>query len=433
MNQQIELPPKLIPVFMGDARYRGAYGGRGSGKTKGFAKMAAVKAYMAAQQGISGIVLCGREYQNSLEESSFAEVRYAIESEEWLLPHFEIGERYIRTKTGPGRVDFSFQGLRKNIDSIKSKARILILWIDEAEQVSEECWRKVTPTVREQGSEIWVTWNPEQDGSPTDLRFKKTPPKNSKIVELNWKDNPWWNDTLEQERLEDREKRPHSYEHVWEGQYLEVKESAYYTDNIIKARSEGRWGVDVLEDPLLTVRLFADIGGTGARADNFVFWAGQFVGDWIHFIDHYEVQGQDIGHHLNWLRTKGYTPDRAQIWLPHDGKTQDRVYSVSYKTEFEKAGYYVDVITNQGKGAASGRIEIMRNNFHRMKFDRKCEAGMKALAWYHEKIDHDRRIGLGPDHDWSSHSADAIAIAPITFSRQTNNWKPINYPKLGIV
>jgi phage terminase large subunit len=410
---QVELPPKLIPVFIGDVRYRGAFGGRGSGKTKGFAKMAAVRAFMFAQEGKSGVVLCGREFQNSLEESSFAEVKYAIESEEWLKKHFDVGEKYIRTSCG--RVHFSFQGLRRNIDSIKSKAKILILWIDEAEAVSEECWRKVTPTVREQGSEIWVTWNPEIEGSPTDERFRKVAPENSKIVELNWRDNPWWNDTLEQERLEDKEKRPHNYSHVWEGQYLEVKESAYYTSHIIKAKEEKRWGIEIPENPLLTIRLWCDIGGTGARADNFVFWCGQFEGDWINYTNHYEVQGQPIGAHLDWMRKQGYTPDRAQIWLPHDGSTNDKVYDVSYQSEFRKAGYNVEVVPNQGKGAAKNRVEIMRNNFHRMRFDSKCKGGMKALSWYHEKIDPDRRIGLGPNHDWASHSADAVAIAPITY------------------
>ena len=255
----------------------------------------------------------------------------------------------------------------------------------------------------------------EVENSATDKRFRKDPPKNSKIVEINWRDNPWWNDTLEQERLEDKEKRPHSYSHVWDGEYLEVKESAYYTQNIIKAKADNRWLIDIPEDPLLTIRLWCDIGGTGARADNFVFWAGQFVGDWINFTNHYEVQGQPIGAHLDWLRSQGYTPGRAQIWLPHDGETNDRVYDVSYESEFRKAGYHVEVVPNQGKGAAKSRIEIMRNNFNRMRFDKKCEAGCKALAWYHEKTDEDRRIGLGPNHDWSSHSSDSAPIAAITY------------------
>jgi phage terminase large subunit len=413
VNPQVQIPPKLIPVFTGKARYRGSYGGRGSAKTKTFAKMAAVRALMFAQADVSGIILCGREYQNTLDESSFAEVKHAIKSEDWLSAYYDIGEKYIRTKCG--RVHFSFQGLRHNIDSIKSKARILILWVDEADPVSEACWRKVIPTVREQDTEIWVTWNPEIKGSATDVRFRLDPPNNSKIVEMNWRDNPWFTGTLDLERLEDKEKRPHNYEHVWEGGYLEVKESAYYTDNIIKAKEENRWGIDIPEDPLLTIRLWCDIGGTGAKADNFVFWAGQFSGDWINYTNHYEVQGQPIGAHLNWLRENKYTPDRAQIWLPHDGTTNDRVYDVSYESALKQAGYSVTIVPNQGKGASNQRIEVMRNNFNRMRFDNKCEAGMASLAWYHEKIDSDRRIGLGPNHDWSSHSCDAIAIAPITY------------------
>lgn len=231
-KQKIELPPKLIPVFNGPARYRGAYGGRGSGKTRTFAVMAAVRALMYAQAGVSGLILCGREFQNTLEESSFAEVKFAIQSTAWLLPYFDLGEKYIRTKCR--RVHFSFQGLRRNIDSIKSKARILILWVDEAEPVSEECWIKVIPTVRESGSEIWLTWNPETDGSPTDLRFKKDPPRNSKIVEINFVDNPWFYQTaLNDERLDDEEKRPETYPHIWLGGYLEDQKGALWNRRIL--------------------------------------------------------------------------------------------------------------------------------------------------------------------------------------------------------
>ncbi|HEJ4210279.1 TPA: phage terminase large subunit, partial [Pseudomonas aeruginosa] len=92
MKARIELPPKLIPVFSGPARYRAAYGGRGSGKTRSFAKMAAIRAYMFAEAGISGQILCGREYMNSLEDSSMEEVKQAIRSEPWLNAYFEIGE-----------------------------------------------------------------------------------------------------------------------------------------------------------------------------------------------------------------------------------------------------------------------------------------------------------------------------------------------------
>lgn len=98
MEVEIELPPKLVEVFTGAARYRGAWGGRGSGKTRSFALMTAVRAYMYAQAGVSGQILCGREYMNSLEDSSMEEIKQAIASVPWLEAYFEVGEKYIRTK-----------------------------------------------------------------------------------------------------------------------------------------------------------------------------------------------------------------------------------------------------------------------------------------------------------------------------------------------
>ncbi|MCI2809378.1 PBSX family phage terminase large subunit [Eoetvoesiella caeni] len=217
---RIKLPPKLIPVFSGLARYRGARGGRGSAKTRSFALMTAVRAYMFAEAGVSGVILCGREYMNSLEDSSMEEVKQAIRSEPWLDAYFDIGDKYIRTKNK--RVAYAFAGLRHNLDSIKSKARILIAWIDEAENVSETAYIKLLPTVRENGSEVWITWNPEKDGSPTDQRFVKNPPPGSKIVELNYTDNPWFPDVLEQERLSDRDRLDdQTYAWIWDGAYRE--------------------------------------------------------------------------------------------------------------------------------------------------------------------------------------------------------------------
>lgn len=220
MRARIELPPKLIPVFTGQARYRGAYGGRGSGKTRTFALMTAVRAMMFAEAGASGVILCGREFMNSLEDSSMEEVKQAIRSVPWLDAYFEMGEKYIRTKNR--LVSYVFVGLRHNVDSLKSKARVLLAWIDEAESVSETAWMKLRPTVREEGSEVWVCWNPEKDGSPTDQRFRKAAPTNSKIVEMNYQDNPWFPAVLEQERQDDQARLDdQTYRWIWEGAYRE--------------------------------------------------------------------------------------------------------------------------------------------------------------------------------------------------------------------
>ncbi|MGQ7286019.1 PBSX family phage terminase large subunit [Vreelandella venusta] len=224
----LELPPKLIPVFTDkpgeQVRYRGGYGGRGSAKTRTFALMSAVRAYMFAEAEQSGVILCGREYMNSLEDSSMEEVKQAIRSVDWLSAYFDIGEKYIRTKNR--RVWYTFAGLRHNLDSIKSKARILLAWVDEAETVSEIAWQKLLPTVREENSEVWVTWNPEKDGSPTDTRFRKNAPEGSKIVEINYTDNPWFPAVLDMERLNDRETLDdQTYAWIWDGAYRENSEA----------------------------------------------------------------------------------------------------------------------------------------------------------------------------------------------------------------
>ena len=119
----------------------------------------------------------------------------------WLREHYELGEKFIRTRDG--RIDFRFAGLRRNIESIKSTSRIRLLWVDEAEPVSEQAWQKAIPTVREENAEIWVTWNPERRASATNRRFRETPPEHSKIVEVNWRDNPWFPRTLDMIRRED--------------------------------------------------------------------------------------------------------------------------------------------------------------------------------------------------------------------------------------
>lgn len=394
--------------------YRGAYGGRGSAKTRSFAKMAAVKGYQFSQANMPGLIVCGREFMNTLDESSLSEVKAAIQSEPWLMDVYEIGEKYVRTKDG--RIDFAFTGLRHNLDSIKSKARIRLLWVDEAEPVSEKAWEKAIPTVREEGSEIWVTWNPERKKSATHKRFRENPPDGAKIAEINWRDNPWFPKNLDVKRREDLDKRPDQYDHIWEGGFVSVVDGAYYAKSLAAARSDGRIG-RVPFDPLMRVRVYCDLGGTGAKADAFAMWPAQFIGREIRLRDYYEAQGQELGAHIAWLHSKGYTPERADIYLPHDGATNDRVIDVSFESAFKAAGYSVTVIPNQGKGAARMRIEAGRRVFPAAWFDEATTTGgVEALGWYHEKkSDDDREIGLGPNHDWSSHCADAFGMMAIAY------------------
>jgi phage terminase large subunit len=164
------------------------------------------------------------------------------------------------------------------------------------------------------------------------------------------------------------------------------------------------------------VRLFFDIGGTGARADACTIWPAQFIGREIRTRDYYEAVGQPLATHVAWLKSKGYGPDRAEIWLPHDGATQDKVFAVSYESAFRDVGYTVNVIPNQGKGAAAARIEAARRLFPQVWFDEETtEAGRDALGWYHERKDETRNIGLGPEHDWASHGADSFGALAVAY------------------
>jgi phage terminase large subunit len=408
---RIKVPPKLKPVFLGSARVRGAYGGRGSAKTRTFAKMAAVKAYQFAKSGREGIILCCRQFMNSLDESSLEEIKAAIRSEAWLAVHFEIGEKYVRTTCG--RVAFKFVGLDRNIDSIKSKARILLCWVDEAEPVIETAWQKLIPTIREEESELWVTWNPERETSPTHKRFRLATADDMKVVELNWRDNPWFPGILERVRQDDLEKRPESYDHIWEGAFKTYFVGAYFTRELVEAKGKGRIG-NVSADPLMTYRAFWDIGGAGAKADSTAIWIAQFIGTNIHVLDYYEAQGQPLATHVNWLRANGY--GNALCVLPHDGAHTEKVFDASYEGSLRQAGFEVKVVPNQGRGAAMARVESFRRQFPRIWFnDATTTAGRDALAAYHEKRDEERNIGLGPNHDWSSHGADAFGLMCVAY------------------
>lgn len=430
---QVAIVPKLVPVFAGQADVRGAYGGRGSGKTRSFAKMAAVWGYKFGMSGEAGIILCARQFMNSLEDSSLEEVKRAIEEEPFLQAYYEVGDKFIRSKDG--RISFSFAGLDRNISSVKSKGRLLLCWVDEAEPVTAEAWSTLIPTMREEGddwcAELWVTWNPKRKTAAVEGRFRVSQDPRIKVVECNWRDNPKFPAKLERDRQRDLAERPDQYEHIWEGAYAQAQEGAYFARDLAKARGEGRVGF-VAPDPLMTIRLFCDIGGTGRQADAFAIWAAQFVGAEIRVIDYYEAVGQPLAAHVEWMRSRGYTHNRAQIWLPHDGVQNDKVHDVSYESALKSLGYTVTVVKNQGKGAALQRIEAVRRRMPSVRFnaDTTC-AGLDALGWYHEKRDEARGIGLGPEHDWASHAADAFGLMCLVYEPEAKQkWKPL--PKSGV-
>ncbi|HGM9888636.1 TPA: PBSX family phage terminase large subunit [Proteus mirabilis] len=398
---RIEIPPKLIPAFEGNYRYRCSHGGRGSAKTRTFALMTAIRGYMAAMNGQSGVILCAREYMNSLEESSMEEVKQAIRSVPWLNDFYELGEKYIRTKCRS--VSYVFAGLRHNLDSIKSKARILIAWVDEAESVSEIAWTKLTPTVREAGSEIWVTWNPERDGSATDKRFRKNPPDNSVVVEMNYGDNPWFPSVLEEERLSDQERLDSAtYAWIWEGAYLENSDKQVLANKyVVKSFHDDLWQK---ADRLL---FGADFGF--AKDPNTLL--RQFILNDCLYIE-YEVYG--VGVELDYMPAFYDKIPESRKWpIKADSA---RPETISY---LKRQGFNISA-AKKWQGSVEDGITHLRG-FKQIIIHPRCKETAKEARLYSYKTDRITGEVLPVIEDKNNHCWDAVRYGLDGYITQKSN------------
>jgi phage terminase large subunit len=412
MKAEIELPPKLVNLFDGEARYRVAFGGRGSGKTRSFALMSAVYGYRWGMSGKQGQILCAREHLNSLDESSLEEVKSAIRSVDWLDAYYEIGEKYIRSRDG--KVSYVFAGLRRNLDSIKSKARVILAWVDEAENVSEAAWQKLIPTIREEESEIWVTYNPESKHSAVHQRFRVNPSSDVKVCEINWRDNPWFPDVLNQERINDQKLRPDVYDHVWEGAFLIHVEGAYYTVEMREANAEGRIGSAPYDRSVGVVTAW-DLG----VGDSTAIWFAQMVGPEVRLIDYYESSGVGLDHYVAILNSKGY--NYTDHILPHDVRVRELGTGKSRLETLDNLG--VRPITIAAQLNVDDGIQAVRSLLGRAWFDEeKCERGIDCLRQYRRDYDENNKsFKARPLHDWSSHGADAMRYLAIGY-RPMSQW-----------
>lgn len=415
------------------ARYKGAHGGRGSGKSHFFGGLLIEDSL--AEPGVTGEgmrAVCIREVQKDLAQSSKALIEAKLK--EHGLNEADGFKTFRDVIETPGDGLMIFKGMNDyTSESVKSLEGFKRAWWEEAQTATSHSLNLLRPTLRASGSELWFSWNPRRKTDPVDVMLRGVErPTGAVVVQANWRDNPWFTAELEQERLDCLRMQAEQYDHVWDGGYVSVIEGAYYAKSLADAKLQKRIG-NVAADPLMTIRIFCDIGGTGARADAFTIWAAQFIGKEIRALNYYEAIGQPLATHLEWMRGEGYLPKTAQVWLPHDGDAQDKVYDVSYASAFRQAGYTVTVVPNQGKGAAKARIEAGRRLFPSIWFDdKKTSPGRDALGWYHEKKDDIRGIGLGPEHDWSSHAADSFGLMCVAYE-EPHISKPIKYPKMNAV
>jgi phage terminase large subunit len=409
LTQRTVPTARVFAPLLSPSRYKGAHGGRGSGKSHFFAEMLVDDHYH--NPGFRSV--CIREVQKSLKDSAKRLIEDKIQAL-GLGKHFEVQEAQVKSRGGGIIV---FQGMQDaTAETIKSLEGFNRAWVEEAQTLSERSLALLRPTIRSEGSEIWASWNPRRKVDAIDdfLRVKK--PEGSLVVEANWRDNPWFPAVLEEERQLDLKLYSDRYDHIWEGQYAKAFEGAYFASNLLEARQQGRIGRVAL-DPLLPLRAFFDLGGAGAKADAMAIWIVQWAGQEIRVVDYIEGVGQVLAYYVNELRRKKY--DHAVCYLPHDGGHSNAVTGKTYAHHLYEAGFNVEVVGNQGMGAAAMRIEAARRIFSRCWFDEvKTEAGRDALGFYHEKRDENRNVGLGPEHDWSSHAADAFGLMAIVYEPQ---------------
>lgn len=410
--------PMLAP-----ARYKAAWGGRGSGKTHFFGGLAVEDCLR--NPGLR--IVCIREVQKDLKDSAYLIIKdklaYHGLSE---ADGFKVYKDEIKT---PGDGLIIFKGMNDyTAESIKSLEGFSRAWVEEAQTLSQTSLNMLTPTIRRPDSEIWFSWNPRRKGDPVDALFRGIErPARSVVQRANWSDNPWFPVVLEEERQNCLRLMPEQYEHIWEGGYATVLQGAYYAGALAAARRGKRIG-RVSLDPLMPIKAFWDIGIRDATA----IWIAQFIGREIRVLDYYEAVGQPLGAHLSWLRNHDY--GNAVCYLPHDASKADEIMAKRFEDHVRSAGFAVTTIPNQGKGAALKRVEVGRRLFPSIWFNEAtCSAGLDALGWYHEKIDEARNVGLGPEHDWSSHGADAFGLMCVAYEAPQGKLKPLKYDNRGIV
>lgn len=242
---QIETPAWGVPLLK-PARYKGAYGGRGSGKSNFFAEMN-IEAHIMNPSRRS---VCVREVQKSLNQSVKRLLELKIEAMN-AGAYFEVQEAQIKSKRGDGLI--IFQGMQNHTaDSIKSLEGYDCAWVEEAQSLSQRSLDLLRPTIRKPGSELWFTWNPHQADDPIDVLLRgATPPKDAVILPVNYDNNPWFPDVLREEMEYDKRRDPDKYMHVWRGEYVRNSETRVFKN----------WRVEEFDAPKDAIhRLGADWG-----------------------------------------------------------------------------------------------------------------------------------------------------------------------------
>lgn len=384
-----EFPAKLGFLFR-PARYKVLYGGRGAAKSWGIARALLI---LAAQKPLR--ILCARELQNSIQDSVLKLLADQIE-ELGLGGAFEVQKTTILGANGS---EFIFSGLRHNVDSLKSKEGIDIVWVEEAQNVSAYSWNKLVPTIRKDGSEIWISFNPELETDETYQRFVVSPPTNAVVVKVGWRDNHWFPEVLRNEMEDLKRRAPDQWLNVWEGHCRQTLDGAIYATELRDAQAADRI-CDVPYDATKGVQVFCDLGW----ADHTSLLFTQRVGLEYRVLRGVQDRQRAWPHYLQMVQSFGYVID--SIWLPHDAQAHQLGTGKSIEEITRASGMTVKIVPSL---SIEDGINALRTIFPQVWWDKTHAAdALHALRHYRYEVDPvSGQFGRKPLHDDWSHYADA--------------------------
>jgi phage terminase large subunit len=402
---EVDLPEKLGFLLTTKARYPGAKGGRGSAKSWSVAKVLLI---LGTSRRLR--ILCAREVQKSIKQSVHKLLKDQIESL-GLSRFYRVLDTEIRGRNG---TEFSFSGLSdQTVDSIKSFEGVDICWVEEAQSISRRSWSILTPTIRKDDSQIFITFNPELDSDETYDRFITNAPEGAQIVDMNYTDNPWFPDVLEQERLHAKLTLPKAeYENIWEGKCMPAVAGAIYYEQVASAEENKRI-CNVPYDPLLKVHVVFDLGWNDAMAISLVqkhaseLRVIEYIEDSHKTLDSYSAMLKDK--RMNW----------GKVWLPHDGRHKDYKTGKSAEEIMKALGWSVAITPNM---SIEDGIRLARMTFGRIYFDKnKTERLVQCAKRYRRSINQQTNEPGAPLHDEWSHGADNLRYLAINAEQMTND------------
>lgn len=416
LKTRAEFPPKLEFLFQ-PHRHKVAYGGRAGAKSWNFARALIILGTQKQHR-----ILCVREVQKSIKDSVHKLLSDQIEA-------LGYGYFYTITETsikGANGTEFMFAGLSNvTAASIKSYESVSICWCEEAQTLTKKSLDTLLPTIRQPGSEIWFSFNPDLINDEIYQRFVINPPPDTKAVHINYMDNEWVSEETLRQIEHAKKTAPNDFDNIWLGIPRVVSEGAIYEEEVRKLISENRY-CPVPYDPSLKVHVVADLGWN----DTMVFHLVQVVGSDVRIIDLLEDSHKTLDWYSAQLRSK--MMNWGTMFLPHDGTHKDFKTGKSTKQFMEEFGWEVQIVP---KETIEHGIRTVRLMFPRLRINSvNCEPLLNATQRYRRVVSPSTGEAGAPLHDSSSHECDCLRYVALTVDQMSNDtWGgQLNYPSLGV-